>query len=387
MPLASLQTQPDGVGRLTMTNSIPQEHLSTLVYLWRYYGAQPRQLAFRAQTPDEWPAWSDALRARLLECLGGFPTDRCDLAPQVVEAVEEPDYRREKVYFYSEPGVAVPCYVLIPRSAAPPYRPVIALHGHGSDGARLLFGLTRDNQELEHLQALNYDYARQLAQHGLMVFVPVLRDLGERIEAQPAFRTGAGPWEKSCQMSALVGLLLGKSLAGLRVWDVLRTVDYIRSRPDPMRQAIGCLGLSGGGVVGLYAAALDERLSAVVIAGALCTFRASIMAIEHCADNYVPGLARYAETNDVAGLIAPRPLLIQHGTQDPIFPIEGVRQAYRDLVRIYALLGCPERLALDEFSGGHRFGGGPAFAWLDRWLDQELVRITSPTTTGSGRCP
>jgi predicted esterase len=352
-----------------MPDPVPEDHLSTLAYLWKQYETQPRQLAFRAETLEQWRAWRDALRAQLVECLGGFPAGRCDLSAQVVEVVEEPDYRREKVYFYSEPGVAVPCHVLIPRSASPPYRPVIALHGHGSDGARLLLGLARDDQERAHMQDLNYDYACQLAQHGLLVFAPVLRDLGERIESRPAFRTGEGPWEKSCQMAALVGLLLGKSLAGLRVWDVMRTVDYIRSRPEPMTQDIGCLGLSGGGVVALYAAALDDRLSAVVIDGALCTFRASIMAIEHCADNYVPGLARYAEAHDIAGLIAPRPLLIEHGMEDPIFPIEGVRQVYHHLARIYSLLGCVERLELDEFDGGHRFGGRKAFSWLDRWVN------------------
>ncbi len=352
-----------------MPDPIPREHLSTLEYLWQLYDSQPRLLAFRAETQAQYPAWRDALRAQLSVCLGGFPASRCDLSAQVVEVVEEQDYRREKVYFYSEPGVAVPCYVLTPRAASPPYRPVIALHGHGSDGARLVLGLTRDDQELAHLRTLNYDYARQLARQGWMVFAPVLRDLGERIEARPAFRTGAGAGEKSCQMSALVGALLGKALAGLRAWDVMRTVDYIQSRPEPRQPGIGCLGLSGGGVVALYAAALDDRLSAVVIDGALCTFRASIMALEHCADNYVPGLARYAETYDVAGLIAPRPLLIEHGTEDPIFPIAGVRQAQQQLARVYALLGCPERLALDEFTGGHRFGGRRAFAWLDQWLN------------------
>ena len=351
-----------------MPDSVPHQHLSTLAYLWRQYEAQPRQLAFRAQTLDQWRAWRSALRAAPTECLGGFPADRCGLSAQVVEAVEEQDYRREKVLFYSEPGVVVPCYVLIPRTASPPYRPVIALHGHGSDGARLVLGLAQGEEEQAHLHALNYDYGRQLAQRGFMVFVPVQRDLGERMESASAFRTGSGVWEKSCQMAALVGLLLGKSLAGLRAWDVMRTVDYIRSRPEPLTRGIGCLGLSGGGVVTLYAAALDDRLTAVVICGALCTFRASIMAIEHCPDNYVPGLLRYAEASDVAGLIAPRPLLVQHGTVDPIFPIEGVRQAHHDLERVYSLLGCPERLELDTFTGGHRFGGGQAFSWLDQWL-------------------
>ena len=351
-----------------MPESIPQEHLSTLAYLWRQYEAQPRRLAFGAQTLDEWRAWHAALRAALAECLGGFPADRCALASRLVEVVEEPDYRREKVVFYSEPGVAVPCYVLIPRTAAPPHRPVIALHGHGSDGARLVLGLAQGDEELAHMQALNYDYGRQLAQRGFMVVAPVLRDLGERMEPTSAFRVGAGVWEKSCPMAALVGILLGRSLAGLRAWDVMRTVDYLRTRPEPMIDQIGLLGFSGGGAVALYSAVLDERLSAVVIGSAFCTYRASIMAIEHCPDNYVPGLLRHAEMSDIAGLIAPRPLLIEHGTQDEIFPIAGVRQAYHDLSQVYALLGCPERLDADFFPGGHRFGGRKAFSVLERWL-------------------
>ena len=351
-----------------MPEPVPPEHLSTLAYLWHQYEAQPRQLAFRAQTLDEWQAWRTALRAQLVECLGGLPADRCDLAPQVAEVVEEENYRREKVLFYSEPGVAVPCYVLTPRASAPPYRPVIALHGHGSDGARLVVGLTRDDQERADMQALNYDYGRQLAQHGLMVFVPVLRALGERNEALPAFRTGEGVWEKSCQITSMVGLLLGKSLAGMRVWDTMRTVDYIRSRPEPMIESLGCLGLSGGGIVALYAAALEDRISAAVVSGAFCTFRASIMAMDHCADNYVPGLLRYAEVPDIAGLIAPRPLLIEHGVEDPIFPVQATRQAHQDLARVYALLNRADHLEADYHAGAHRFGGGQAFAFLDQWL-------------------
>jgi dienelactone hydrolase len=204
-----------------------------------------------------------------------------------------------------------------------------------------------------------------------MVFAPVQRALGERMEPDPAFRNGTGLWAKSCQMVSLVGLLLGKPLAGLRVWDVMRTIDYVRSRPEPMIEGVGCLGLSGGGVVTLYAAALDDRLSALVISGAFCTYRASIMAVEHCPDNHVPGILRYGETSDIAGLIAPRPLLIEHGTKDDIFPIEGVRQACRDLARVYALLGQPERLETDFFDGGHQFGGHKAFSWLDQWLTSQ----------------
>ncbi len=345
---------------------VPPAHFSTLEYLWQQYATQPRQLAFRAETLAAWHAWRDALRARLLECLGGLPAERGELAPRVVDVSERENYRQEKIYFYSEPGVAVPCYVLTPRDVPPPYRPVIALHGHGSDGAELLVGHAKDRAARANLRAYNYDYARQLVRHGFMVFAPVQRAFGERLERAPAFRVGVGARAKSCEMVNSVGLLFGKALAGLRVWDVMRTIDYIRTRAEPLTEKIACLGLSGGGSVTLYTAALDERIRLAVVAGAFCTYRASIMSIVHCPDNYVPGILRYAELADVAGLIAPRPLLIEHGTQDPIFPIAGVRQAYRELQRVYALVGRAEDLAKDFFPGGHRFGGRKTFAWLDR---------------------
>lgn len=349
---------------------VPQAHLSTMAYLWRAFTTQPRPLSFHAHTRDEWRAWRAALRVKLTECLGGFPLARCALSPRVVEVVERENYRQEKVYFYSEPAVAVPCYVLTPRDAPPPYRPVIALHGHGSDGARLLLGDARGKKERAQIKSYNYDYARQLAQHGFMVFAPVLRALGERMEIEPAFRVGAGVNAKSCEMVASVSLILGRSLAGLRVWDVMRTVDYIRSRAEPMTDKLACVGLSGGGSTTLYSAALDERISLAVIAGALCTYRVSILSIVHCPDNYVPGILRYGEIADVAGLIAPRPLLVEHGIQDPIFPIAGVRQAFRELKRVYALLDCADHLDHDYFPGGHQFGGRKTFAWLAHWFAQ-----------------
>ncbi len=350
------------------SSAIPHAHLSTMALLHKQYETQLRQYAFRARTLGEWRTWRDALRSQLLECLGGLPLVRYELNVQVVEVVEEKNYRREKVFFYSEPSAAVPCYVLTPKKVKPPYRPVIALHGHGSGGARLLLGKPRGKAEHAQLKKYNYDYAQQLAEQGFMVFVPVQRALGERVEKDKAYRTLAGLNEKSCEMVTNVSLLFGRTLMGMRVWDVKRTIDYIHTRPEPMVEGIGVVGLSGGGSTALYAAALDERLDPIVIDGAFCSYRSSIMSIPHCPDNYVPGILRYAEIADVAGLIAPRALLIEHGTRDPIFPIEGTREAFQDLGRIYAFLESSDRVCADFFPGAHRFGGRKAFDWLERWL-------------------
>ena len=71
---------------------------------------------------------------------------------------------------------------------------------------------------------------------------------------------------------------------------------------------------------------------------------------------------------DIAGLIAPRPLLVESGTEDPIFPVEGVEQALDALRAIYAVFGAPERLTADIFEGSHRWNGAKAYPWLEHWL-------------------
>ena len=164
---------------------------------------------------------------------------------------------------------------------------------------------------------------------------------------------------------------MGKTVIGLRVWDVIRTIDYIRSRSEPMLAGIGCLGLSGGGTTTLFATAVEPRITAAVVSGYFNTFQDSIMAIAHCECNYVPNIVTYAEMSDIASLIAPRPVLIEMGTEDPIFPVAATEIAYHQLEQVYEVLGARERLDKDIFPGAHAFSGRKAFAWLTRWLSSD----------------
>ena len=347
-------------------------NLTTLDHLYQLYENQPRRLAFRASSLVEWQAWRDTLRAKLVELLGGFPLERSPLNPLVLETSREEGYRLEKVAFESEPGLHVPCYVLIPDQAVPPYRPVIAIHGHGSGGANYLIGRAWDeatrSEELEIIRTHNHDYARQLALRGFMVFVPVQRGLGERLENQPGLNNWRGAGLSSCRVLSYNAMLLGKTLLGMRVWDIIRTIDYIRSRSEPMIEGLGCLGFSGGATSTLFTTALEPRITVAVVSGYFNRFRTSIMAMNHCECNYVPRLLEYAEMADIAGLIAPRPLLVESGKKDGIFPVEGTLAAYQDLGRIYELLDAVDALDKDIFDKDHQFHGAKAFDWLERWL-------------------
>lgn len=308
--------------------------------------------------------WQAALRAKVASLLGGFSRPRGDLEPQVLATVEKDGYTQRKIEIISEPGVRLPLYVLTPQTGQAPYPTVIALNGHGS-GVQEVIGEPQTEQIAEHMRRCNHDYGRQLAQQGFLVFAPEQRAFGERREMEDVAQA---PGQSSCRQASMNALLLGRTMVGMRVWDVMRVIDYVRQTGLAKADTLACVGLSGGGTVTTFATAMDPRITTAVISGYFCTWQWSIMAMRHCEDNYIPGIVQHAEMADIGALIAPRPLLIEAGTDDPIFPLPGVHDAYNKLAKVYAMLEKPERLALDVFEGEHQWHGTVAVDWLRRWL-------------------
>ena len=106
------------------------------------------------------------------------------------------------------------------------------------------------------------------------------------------------------------------------------------------------MGISGGGTVTVFATALDPRIRAALVSGYLNTFRDSIGSLAHCIDNYVPGILNWAEMHDLAGLIAPRPLFVESGEKDNIFPIRASIESFNEVRKIYGVFGrCGSRRA------------------------------------------
>jgi hypothetical protein len=115
------------------------------------------------------------------------------------------------------------------------------------------------------------------------------------------------------------------------------------------------MGNSGGGVATLYAAACDTRISVAVPSCSFCAFVGADGKIHHCDCNAVPGIMAYGGIHDVAGLIAPRHLLIVNGREDALFPMSEVERAVEGVRDIYAAAGVPERFAHRYGPAGHRY--------------------------------
>lgn len=162
--------------------------------------------------------------------------------------------------------------------------------------------------------------------------------------------------------------LIGTTDMALRVQDAMHVIDWIHSTPAEARMPLGCVGLSGGGHTTEFLTALDTRIQAASIQGYFCYWVDQIMDVTHCNCNYVPGLLRWFEQDDVCGLICPRPLLVTTATNDGVAPVKSFRQAFKALKQIYRDQGVEQNLEQDIFEGGHEFSGRKAFDFFDKHL-------------------
>ena len=339
---------------------LEDDRLDTLAYTLARYAANSPRHAFGGDVA----AWKAKARARLVELIALPEGDRVPLEPIYGEPKKRTGHTRIPVTFATRANLSAFGYLLIPDGLAAPAPAVVCLPGHGR-GADDLVGIAEDGTDRDHDDGYQHDFAVQCVRQGYVALALELMGFGHRRD--PSARKG-GPSVSSCQTASGAALMLGESMVGWRVWDTIRALDLASSRAEVDPKRLALMGISGGGTVALYAAALDERVKAAVLSCSYCTFKDSIYSVPHCIDNFVPGILRDFEVADITGLIAPRFLIAESGLDDHIFPEAGVRAALRRSRQIYAAHGAAENLAHAFFPAGHVFHGEAAFRSLRDWL-------------------
>jgi hypothetical protein len=165
--------------------------------------------------------------------------------------------------------------------------------------------------------------------------------------------------------------LSGGSLLGLELWDNVRLVDYLLSRPDVDRERVGMVGLSGGGTQTLYTMAIDTRLKAGSPTCAVTTFRSDLTDTTMCVCELSTDLLTLGDHGLFLALAFPRPMLVVNGVQDGIFPIAGARASTRQARKLYAVGGHEERMRLAEFDTGHDWSD-PMLTLQIGWFRQQF---------------
>ncbi len=293
--------------------------------------------------------WREGLQDKLTELLG-LPAQRCPLDPRELECTDCDGYSRTRLTYNVEAGVGATAWLCVPHDARSPLPAVICAHPRGA-GKDELVGLVGEGPHSA--------FAAELARKGYVTLAPDARCHGERGD------------DEACL--GAVGLVLGRPLVGMRVWDLLRAVDYLAQRADVKASRIGVTGRGMGAGDALFAAALDARIACTALCGGLSTVRELIVARDGFRTggpppDLVPGLLRVADLNDVACLIAPRPLIMVQGRSDATVPARGAEECLARVRAGYELQGEKVKVETMVAEGGDTYYAEPLYRFLDDWL-------------------
>ena len=309
--------------------------------------------------------WRKSAKEKLSELLGMDQMITCSADFTIQNKEIKDGYTQYDFTYQSEPDYYVPCSLLVPENAKKPLPVAICLQGHSS-GMHISLGIAKYPNDEETI-AGGRDFAIRAVKEGFCAIAMEQRYMGVcggREDGNPACMGKA-------ENASMGALLLGRTPIGERVWDISRLIDLIESDlseyVDPKH--IICMGNSGGGTATFYASCMDERIVLSMPSCAICTYEESIMAMNHCPCNYVPGIRKYFNMGDIGCLIAPRPLVLVCGVEDKIFPINGVKTSFEIIKRAYRDAGKEDLCSLVIGSAGHQFYPDDAWPVAKKYLE------------------
>ncbi len=314
---------------------------------------------------DDWKKQRTELRRQLLEMLGLDPLPaRTPLKAHIAGQLDRETYRVEKVVFQSMPGLYVTGNFYVPNDSAKQLPTILYLCGHSPHplGAKFQY----------------QDRAIWFASHG---FACLVLDTLEFAEI-------AGIHHGTHDLNMWHWLSLGYTPAGVEVWNAIRALDYLETRPEVDATRFGLTGISGGGAMTWYTAAVDERIKVAAPVCSTFTFgsqAAHWVARGQCDCIYFHNTYAW-DFPIVAALIAPRPLLMISGQKDTIFPPDGYHQVFQRARKVYDLYAGNDSERIRELDDSVEHSDPPLFLrearqWMQRWLKGDATPLPEATNS------
>jgi hypothetical protein len=306
-----------------------------------YRGVNDTYAAPQFTSRAGWSLRAAHIRELVLASAGLLPMpDRTPLGANVFGDVTRPDYIVSKVYFESLPGFFVTGNLYRPVGDGP-FPAILSPHGHWAYG-RL------ENSATASVPGRAINLARQ----GFVVFTYDM--IGYNDSWQLEHRLFGGPREN----------LWGLSIAGLQLWNGIRSLDFLESLPYVQRDRIGATGASGGGTQVFLLAAVDQRVAVAAPVNMI-----SLHMQGGCLCENQPGLRLDTNNVEIAATIAPRPLLMVSATGD--WTSNTLEREYPAVRALYALQGAADRVHAVRFEAPHNYNRESreaVYAWMARWL-------------------
>ena len=332
--LATAQTAAPATtaAALPQLNRFPRMMQEWLVAEVRAAEARGNTRRDALKTKADAEAYVKSVQERIRKCFGPLP-EKTPLNAKVTKILERDGYRIENIVFESRPNFMVTGNLYLPTNGKGKVPGVIGVCGHSLNG-----------KAAEAYQS----FAQGLARQGQACFIVDPAGQGERFQylnEKLGSRLGGGTSEHN-QMGAPQALI-GEFLGTWFVWDAMRALDYLLTRPEIDPEHLGVTGNSGGGTQTTWLCGMEPRFTMGAPSCFVTTFRRDAenelpQDMEQCPPRV---LANDLDHCDFLAAMAPKPVIIMAQEKD-YFDNRGSTETYERLKKIYTLLGKPENIQL-----------------------------------------
>jgi dienelactone hydrolase len=298
----------------------------------RDYAIELRKNDKAPATLDAWTAQRAKIKAGLENAWGAFPKESPDFAPKKFGELQRDGYRVEKIAFQTFPNVWMTANAYIP-DGAKKAATVLGVHGHWKHAKQ---------------EPVVQSRCIGLAKLGFFVLCVDAFGAGERA-------IGKSLGEYHGEMTAATLWPSGLALSGLQVYENMRAVDYLATRPEADITRLGITGASGGGNQTMYTGAYDERFKAVVPVCSVGNYM-SYLGAACCMCEVVPGAITFTEEWGILAMVAPRALMVINASRDAKqFSIAEAAKSIAGAKPIFELHSKAKNIRHTTFESGHDY--------------------------------
>ncbi|MBS0001013.1 MAG: acetylxylan esterase [Cyclobacteriaceae bacterium] len=311
-----------------------------------YYDQRDKEIS-RLKTSEDWLKRQANARAKLQELIGPFP-EKTELNPRITGVIQKEGYRIEKIIYESSPGFYVTGCLFVPED-----------HGTGpgkAGKAPAILNLIGHNQESFRAELYQILYLN-LVKKGFIVLAIDPIGQGEMVQYfDPEIKFSSVGYSvvEHCYFGNIC-FISGVTPARYFAWDGIRGIDYLLTRDDVDPGRIGVTGFSGGGTITSYIAALDDRVKVAVPCSWSTASRRQIetKGAQDAESLFIGSVAQGITFEDLVEVRAPKPTLMTFTSRDEYLSIQGAREAYEEIRKVYQVFGKPENIRLVEDDDKH----------------------------------
>lgn len=336
-------------------------------------------LAWGKAEEKDFAKWKAQARHVLAECMQNLQPAPKAYAMEVTDREQRDGYEARKIRFNLSEWSRVPAYLLVPEGEGP-FPAIVLLHDHGAH-----FSIGKEKmvrpfhvapevmEDADQWASQCYDgqyVGDYLARHGYVVLAIDALFWGERGRKE-------GTSYDAQQALASNFLQMGASWGAFINVDDMRSAEFLASLPFVDKERVGSLGFSMGAYRSWMLAALTDVVRA---SASICWMNTTehLMTLTNNQNKggsayamLIPALRRYLDYPHVASIACPKPTLFFNGTRDKLFPIEGVRDAYREMEAVWKSQGASDHLVTKLWDEKHFFNKEmqkETLEFFDRWL-------------------